>query len=398
MKKEIPLHIIPNLQKEEYISHHICFDNIDFPFPLSIYIHFPFCVNKCSFCPVSIWRYNEAIVDEYIEVLKREIYCCLNEIGQCKIESIHFGGGTPSLMKKDDIEGILDLISTFANINETEILVEAHPKYLSKELVCFLSELNCSTVNLGVQSFNNSILQNIGRNYTNTEILYMMDFIKDKNCSLGIDYISDWNNVDKMAIEKDFRFIEIVPPDHFSQYPLYFQQSMKKTYAGEEGGNLDRKIDLNIFCNQKLTELGYKRYSIYHYEKGGKQITHRYGKNQLRGGKWLGFGTEAYTYLGNIMYINSNMQEYMCGENFRRINEMKYEDKEMWEFLFLMRTWPVRYENMVNRYAPQSVARLKKILDQLLKYHYIESEQDISLTWRGIINIEHLEKVVIDSA
>ena len=139
MKNKVPLNILPfisDIKEESYINKHpLC----DISSKLSVYIHFPFCMNSCLFCPIQTVRYDSLLVEVYIKSLKKEIESCFKMIGRHKVDNIHFGGGTPSLMREKEIEDILNIIGDYADIENAEILLEAHPKFISDSTIDYLS-------------------------------------------------------------------------------------------------------------------------------------------------------------------------------------------------------------------------------------------------------------------
>lgn len=394
--KKIPLYVIPNLNNigSKQVTVPQLFPYTDMS--LSLYIHFPFCTSKCPFCPIKTMKYGYTYALDYIKSLKKELTNFFDKNKGCKINCIHFGGGTPSLMSVTEFNDILCLIGRYVNINDSEILIEVHPNYINDDLLSYLSGYKNCTINLGVQSFSDLILLNMKRNYTNIEILRCVDFIRRSKCSIGIDYICDWPNANINSLITDLKFIESIHPEHISQYPLYLQSNIK-FLDYEVSNNLKQKIELNSLCNQKILELGYTRYSVFHYENGC-QITHKYGRAQLGGGKWIGFGANAYSYLGDCMYVNSDVNNYTKGEYKYEIYKLTSTDCFLWEMMYMIRKNNLTKNAILKKYGIRISGILNAIIDKLLEYNYIESNQVITLTWNGIINLDRVEKIITSIA
>lgn len=395
MKKEIPLHIIPDLSGGDEAAWQNQTASVYLKQPLSLYIHFPFCIVKCPFCPIMTVRYNATMAEEYLKELKKEIESCLSEIGQCRIDCIHFGGGTPSLLKPNELHDILKLIGDYTNIDDTEILLEVHPEFINEGLIHYFSELKDCTVNVGAQSFDNTVLLGMKRHCSNMDILHVNEKIKKNVNAIGIDYICDWTGSNIISMQNDLKFIEEIQPNHISQYPLYFQSNTQMILFGGQNRDIERKIELNSLCSQRLAEMGYKRYSVFHYDNGRK-TTHQYGRDQLRGGKWIGFGAGAYTYLGHVLYVNSDIQEYVKGRHISKAKALNYTDCLLWDFIYLIRTIPLNKNTVLKKYGAIVSEYLNKTIFMLLKYNYIESSQNIALTWKGVINIDHVEQIITE--
>lgn len=363
MKGIIPLNIIPPIQTEksiEYPDVHPLYDA--FNSDLSLYIHFPFCMDKCLFCPIKTYKYDASTVEAYLIALKREITYCLKKIGYRKVDNIHFGGGTPSLMKVSELESILEVIRKDADIETAEILVEAHPGFVTDELIVYLSRLKNCTINFGVQSFDKAILRSMKRYCNNIELVRNINKVKQMGIALGIDYICGWPNSCSQTIDNDMRYIAEIRPNHISQYPLRLSPHLKHSCFGDNGADcFKQKAELNRYCEQILLSYGYERYSAFHYQRG-KTFTHRYGRNQINCGKWIGFGANAYTYLGNIAYINSDIPEYANNNFIFEKDVLNHCEQFAWEFLFLIRARPLYRQDIIERYGTIISKRMETIL------------------------------------
>ncbi len=137
-----------------------------------------------------------------------------------------------------------------------------------------------------------------------------------------------------------------------------------------------------------LLDLGYKRYSIYHYNFKDI-VSHKYGRNQLNGGQWIGLGAEAYTYINGFIYINPSIFEYMKNSNISKCIELNYTDHFLWEISFLIRRFPLIKAEIKNKYGHVLSSYLDDIIIKLVNRNFIRSTDNIELTWKGIIEIEY---------
>lgn len=398
MTSIIPLNIIPAIKTDKTVVHPADYSLRDVYNPdLSLYIHFPFCVDKCLFCPIRTYKYSYETVSSYLTVLKKEIVQRFKTIGYHSVDSIHFGGGTPSLMKRDQIDGILEVISDYADIEKAEILLEAHPKFISAEVIDYLSKLKNSTINFGVQSFDNGILCSMKRHCSNLDMLRKINLAKDKGIVVGIDYICDWPNLNEQLLDNDIKHIESIQPEHISQYPLSLSSGLEKHFLCSQGEeSFKQKVHLNQQCEKQFLNLGYNRYSAFHYQKG-KVSSHRYGRNQLACGKWIGFGADAYTYLGNVLYINSCFSEYMKEKFILEQSAFNCTERLIWEITFLIKNRPLYKTDIIEKYGAVIIRPIEIIGKQLMEKQYLLCEQDMSLTWSGIINMKTVEKIIGDA-
>lgn len=365
---------------------------------ISLYIHFPFCIEQCSFCPIKTIKYDSNFAYNYIQSLKNEITACMNntDVNRIKVDAVHFGGGTPSLIKASQLNDILNTIGQFVNIDTSEIIIEMHPQFISTDLLTYLGGLRNCTANLGIQSFDDSILTSMNRHYSCLDMLHMVELIQKNVTSLGIDYICGWHTADFKTLETDLKYIDLIHPEHISQYPLYPKSSQNNNiYMNQSEECVNKKVALNFACEQYLSSMGYNRYSIFHYENR-KKISHLYGRNQLTGGKWIGFGADAYTYLGNLIRLNSNIKDYISGRFIYKQNKLDCRERCLWEFLFFIRTVPLSKETITIRYGSINLNLIDVITQELQRHHYINSQNDMSLTWNGIINLDKVERIISD--
>lgn len=393
MKNKVPLNILPfisNIKEVPYINKHpLC----DISSKLSVYIHFPFCVNSCLFCPIQTVRYDSSLVEVYIKSLKKEIESCFKMIGRHKVDNIHFGGGTPSLMREEEIEDILNIIGNYADIENAEILLEAHPKFISDSMIDYLSKLRNCTINFGVQSLDDKILSFMKRGCCGIEILRKIDFAKKRVDTIGIDYISGWPMSNYKMVAEDIKSIESMEPDHISQYPLHLTPRLKHLYLRHDREKVKTKtVQLSQYCESAFSNLGYCRYGIFYYQKHG--FSHRYGRNQLDGGKWIGFGASAYSYIGDAVYVNSNIPEYVKGDFVSRQYALNDTDRLIWELLYHFRKINLNKKSFILKYGDLIEHPMDKMIKIFLKKQYIFSKKDISLTWNGIVNMRDVEKII----
>lgn len=378
----IPLHIIPNILDYKITEYKIdintAFKNND----ISLYIHFPFCKTKCTFCPISIVTYEEHLVDDYIDILVKEINSKKNILNKLNITCVHFGGGTPSLMNTIQLNKIINTISKYANIDDMEVLIEAHPKYTTYKLIDYLSKFKKCTLNFGIQSFNNEILFKTNRNYTCDEAMKIIEYAKSKLKIVGIDYIADWDEMTKEFVFKDLEYIKKISVNHISCYPL-----LKKNKAY----NYEKKILLNDIFITALSNMGYTRYSIYHFEK--KECnSHLYGKNQLNGGNWIGFGSNAYSYFNNKLIINRNITDYMLNYENNLIFNFNEQLINFWNISYGIRKIPIDF--FINEKSKDEYKKNIKMLIKILKNNFYIEEDEYKLSNFGVINVPIIEEII----
>jgi len=272
----------------------------------SVYIHIPFCRRRCFYCDFPIFvlgnRTNPATfppVVEYVEILQEEI--SLSQGTGKPLETIFFGGGTPSLLPVELLGSILDtLAKKFDFAADIEISMEIDPATFSLEQLQGYLSAGVNRVSLGVQAFQEPLLQVSGRSHTVKDIYQAVELIQGLGIvNYSLDLISglpqqtltDWENSLEKAIE--------LQPAHLSCYDLVLEavtpfgkqyQPGKKPLPDDE-----TTAKMYVLAGEKLALAGYQHYEISNYAKPGYQCRHNrvYWENR----PYYGFGMGAASYL-----------------------------------------------------------------------------------------------------
>ena len=160
-----------------------------------IYIHIPFCRTICNFCPYNKIMYNEQLALEYSRALLDEIRLAKRRYPLLDINSVYIGGGTPALLK-DNLGSILEEIRTLYNF-KGDVAIELHPKDCDKDTLSYIKNIGINMISLGLQSFNDSALKFLCRDYTYQESFLSLNKAKevgfesiDVDLLFGLDGIS----------------------------------------------------------------------------------------------------------------------------------------------------------------------------------------------------------------
>ena len=275
-----------------------------------IYIHWPFCLSKCPYCDffsqIKKDVEQETIIKEYIDDL--DFYA--EKTGDRTVESIFFGGGTPSLIKPNLIEKLINHIhQKWKCKKDIEISLEANPNSDRKNLFTDLRQAGINRLSLGVQALNDKDLKFLGRTHDLEQAYTAIDEVLQNfdNHSFDLIYarpeqtLEAWQNEIKQAVHFGFK--------HLSMYQLTIEEGTvfykKQVEAAEE----DTAREMYLFTNQYLQENGYPQYEVSNYAKNGFQSRH----NLLywRGDDYLGIGKSAHGRLkiGNKFYALTHRRQ-----------------------------------------------------------------------------------------
>ncbi|MGQ1785578.1 MULTISPECIES: radical SAM family heme chaperone HemW [unclassified Saccharicrinis] len=280
-----------------------------------IYIHIPFCIQKCGYCDFySLVRLTDK--SDFVSALCKEIRERKNELNGEAIQTIYFGGGTPSLLQKKDFEKIINTLSINYDLSKLEeFTVEVNPDDINKEYVEDLSELGFNRLSLGVQSFNDRILAFMNRRHNAEEAVQAVQLSQNSgfdNISIDLIYgipdmsAEEWEN----SIDKSLS----LHVQHISAYHLTFEpgtvfyKKLKKNRIKE----VDDKISAEQYSKliHKLEKGGFQDYEISNFCKPGFESKHN--SSYWSGSSYLGFGPSAHSYSGTTRRWNiSDLKEYI---------------------------------------------------------------------------------------
>lgn len=308
---------------------------------LSIYIHIPFCVQKCRYCDFLSAPADESVKENYVEALKREINQESARYSEYEVVTIFFGGGTPSILPSDKIGEVLAVIrNSFFLSDNTEISLEINPGTADYEKLAGLKKAGVNRLSIGLQSTNNEELRMIGRIHTYEDFLKTyMDARKVGFENINIDLMSALPGQNQNTWRTTLERVMELEPEHISAYSLIIEEG---TFLYE---HLDSFPDIPsdeedrlMYQDTKrlLAQNGYQRYEISNYAKEGYECKHNsvYWTRDC----YVGFGLGASSMVENVRWKNTDeLIKYMSsGFDFSKeeIEELTIEDC-MSEYMFL---------------------------------------------------------------
>ena len=296
----------------------------------SLYIHFPFCLSKCSYCDfVSGFKVDEEVIHRYINGLCKEIQILSHETCFIKpvLETIYIGGGTPSLLSESHLEKLFSTLKEYYQIDKAEITIEANPEDITVHLAKCWKECGINRTSLGFQSMNDSILKFMKRRNSSDSNKNAFEILRQAGFNnISIDFIS---SISGDRIDKCLNFIKIYLPEHVSIYHLtiaenteLFNQINSRIYFPLS----DEKI-INIFhkCNQLMIKNGYYQYEISNFARG-KGFISKHNCNYWDYGQYYGVGVAAtgfkYSEEGNNFGIRTTNSDNLA-EYFSYLDQFK---------------------------------------------------------------------------
>lgn len=374
---------------------------------IGIYVHIPFCKQKCKYCDFKSYAGKEDLIEQYIKWVNIE----LKEIGQgnkldyengiddlVNVKTIYIGGGTPSFIHQKYINQIINTIKKDYQIdNEVEITIEVNPGTVDEEKLKEYISCGINRISIGLQSTDETLLKSIGRihsyeDFTNTyELARKVGFQ-----NINVDLMIGLPNQTVKDVEKSIEKILLLNPEHISVYSLILEEGTDLYQEVEEKKRKlpDEEIEREMywFVKRKLEENGYEHYEISNFAKKGFKSKHNLDCwNQE---EYIGVGVAAHSYTNNVRYSNiEQIEEYI--KNYEQGNvtdnfifhEKQNKESKMKEYMLLglRKTKGVQIQNFKNKFGENPIFLYRKELEKLVEEELIEIDgDDIKLTNKGI--------------
>lgn len=281
--------------------------------PLALYAHVPFCVTRCYFCdfvtvvgkhvtPETVAHYQSALLSELRTLGGHEVF------GSRKLATAQLGGGTPTMLSPAQLEELLNEVRSFiADTPDSEVVVEGFPTSVMPEKLEVLATVPRLKFNMGVQTFDDSVLAAIGRKHEREDALRAIGAAREVLPSVGIDLIYGLPMADSDIIREDVEIALSYDLDHLALYPLWvYPKTRLNSLVGVgdyEAATLAERYEQLQVADAMLTEHGYRRYTAFHYTRSAEH-RHYYGLWQMQGRDWIGAGQGAVSQLNGVIYEN----------------------------------------------------------------------------------------------
>lgn len=268
----------------------------------ALYIHFPFCLKKCLYCDFNSLADSTVTPEEYAAAVVKEMELRAEQFfGPITAPTLYFGGGTPSLMAPDLVATLIEVAQNLYGLTaDAEITLEANPGTLTAAKLAGYRAAGVNRLSLGVQSFNDSFLKQLGRIHTGAEARDAFAMARDAGFgNIGIDLIHSLPGESSADWLDDLALVGSLKPEHISAYGLTIEEGTP--FHDLEGKGLLRLPDDEegaLMLRQTpefLRDKGYEQYEISNFALPGYRSRH----NQVywRRGNYLGFGAGAHSFL-----------------------------------------------------------------------------------------------------
>ena len=263
--------------------------------PLSLYMHFPWCVRKCPYCDFNSYTlHGELAEDRYVDALVQDLQSQSGEVSGREIISIFMGGGTPSLFSPNAIARVLDATRRHLGVAaDVEVTMEANPGTIERGRFAEYRAAGINRVSLGAQSFNAQRLETLGRIHSPDETRRAAEELHTagiENFNLDLMYALPGQDVAEALLDVEAAIA--LAPTHVSHYQLTLEPGTVFAAQPPELPGDDAAAEMLAACGERLADAGFAQYEVSAYAQPGRQCRHNL--NYWTFGDYLGVGAGAH--------------------------------------------------------------------------------------------------------
>lgn len=351
-----------------------------------IYIHIPFCKQKCSYCN---FHFSTSLnfKDEMLDAMKKEIFLRKDELQNKNLQSLYFGGGTPSVLSADEIKSLIDEVLKHFNFNnDIEITLEANPDDLNSQFLKGLASSPVNRLSIGTQSFFDEDLKLMNRAHNASEAEGSIKRAQDfgfENLSIDLIYGSPTSNLEIWK-ENLSKTIALEVP-HISSYALTVEpKTALENWISKGKVSNPKEEEQNrefYYMIDFLKDHGFNHYEVSNFAKEGFYSRHNsaYWKYQ----EYLGIGPSAHSYNGNDVrsWNVANNQQYIKKLNsniLAKETEILSQQDQFNEMIMIgLRTiWGVDLTSLNQKFSPNILDKFNKEIQYKIEEGILKIENN----------------------
>lgn len=350
----------------------------------SVYIHIPFCEHICGYCSFTKWRYNRFISDEFILRLISQI----NDLPY-DLETIYVGGGTPTSLEPDQLEGILQALNPHLT-EGGEFTFEGNPENLTADKVKVLTDYGVNRMSLGVQTTDDDLLEKIGRHHKYYDVKEAVNLLREhgiENVSLDLIYGLPGQTIESFV--QSMKDIVSLKPKHVSIYALTVDPGTAFYHAGIKQVSNELETEMYLSCIALMKDHCYEHYEISNFSLPGYESRHNKVYWQYKNYLALGPGSSMKVDSVRKTWTN-NMRRYLREDSFDEVLHLSKEES-MFEFIMmgLRLKEGISFSNFKERFDVDFKAHYKDAIARAQDL-IILSDDNIKATDYGFIMLDDI--------
>ncbi|WP_214724410.1 MULTISPECIES: radical SAM family heme chaperone HemW [Exiguobacterium] len=358
------------------------------------YVHIPFCEHICYYCDFNKVFLKNQPVDEYLDALEREIELTLKQYPTDHLETIFIGGGTPTALNEPQMQRLMEIIQKHLlplTGDDLEYTVESNPDGVSEEKLDIMKAGGVNRVSFGVQSFDDGLLERIGRTHREAKVAQTLDAAAKRFDNISVDLMFGLPNQTLDQVRYDVTRALQLPITHISSYSLILEPHTVFAIQERKGKLPLPTQDLEAEMYQVMIDTieagGYAQYEISNFAQTGKESRHNrvYWEND----EYYGFGAGSHSYINQTRRANiAPIPHYIKAEGLPVRKETPLTNVERMEeemFLGLRMKDGVSLERFQTKYGVAFEDVFGDVMKRLLPNGLVEqTETHIRLTPAGI--------------
>lgn len=357
-----------------------------------LYIHIPFCEQKCYYCDFASYSGKGEYVKQYLKALEKEIS---SKVQDKVFDTVFIGGGTPSYLSADELKTLSESLRQVRLTEDCEFSMECNPGNLTQEKARVIKEMGVNRLSIGLQSSDDHILLDIGRIHTFNEFRDNYLMLREMGFdNINVDIIYGLPNENKEILSRTLHDVLRLRPDHISCYsliieeftPFYYRQKKNELHLPDE----ETEREMNSLIIHTLQDQGYERYEISNYALKGKQCRHNI--RYWEGRDYVGAGTSAHEYLHgerqeNVRTIEGYIRR-MEAEGTAAVREHQntfQEDVEEYVFMGMRMLKGLSKKDFHKRFKTSLESLYQEAMDKYTEEGLLEdTEESLRFTEKGI--------------
>jgi putative oxygen-independent coproporphyrinogen III oxidase len=286
--------------------------------PKAVYIHIPFCTNKCHYCDFNSYVLKGQPVADYLNALEREMALTVAAVPPERIETVFVGGGTPTVLLPDQMERFLSMVARHFPLDDPqlEFTMEANPGTTDEEKLAVMKAGGVNRISFGVQSFDNGLLQRIGRIHNTDDVYRSLENARKlgfDNLSIDLMFGLPGQTTEHMRQSLDAALA--LDLQHYSLYSLKVEENTLFHTLYQKGRlplpSEEEEAEMYLMIIERLKQAGYKHYEISNFARPGYESRHNttYWRNE----SYYGLGAGAHGYVNRKRHVNvKGIAEYIA--------------------------------------------------------------------------------------
>ena len=318
---------------------------------MELYIHIPFCVKKCDYCDFLSFAADEQTQKSYVAALQKELAFYGAKYKDRRITTIFIGGGTPSWLKEDYMQAIMETVYHYFSVEQdAEITIECNPGTITEHKFQVYRRIGINRLSIGLQSVHNEELKILGRIHTFEQFLKTYDMARKHGFSnINIDLMSSLpGQTPEIFCDSLYQVLKL-KPEHISAYSLIIEKGTPfyelyrfdavRQEAGMQTESLpteEEEYQTTKMTQHILKEAGYHWYEVSNFAKPGYECRHNIG--YWKRVDYLGVGLGASSLIDNVRYSNTrDLYTYLSvpADSLHETAEQITRNGQMEEFMFL---------------------------------------------------------------